>query len=146
LRENTQETNFDCLYCIDAGAHEGELFRANSLASKMFTVYSKIIGVRYLWHALALPIHHLNKAGTTEDEQAMQEGKAPPGHLLTDVGLLEVDPERLAEKLEREVDETVLSEVNISQYQLLLYCGKILKKIMNSISQIRAYVYQSRES
>lgn len=114
--------------------HEGELFRSNSLACKFFTIYSKVIGLEFLWKTLARPINSLNHAGEVEDVKA---GKAESGEApLADVGLLEVDPERLAERLESEIDASVLAEINASQYQLLLYCGRIFKRLVDCMDNV----------
>eukprot|EP01122_Echinamoeba_exundans_P016376 TRINITY_DN826_c1_g1_i1.p1 TRINITY_DN826_c1_g1~~TRINITY_DN826_c1_g1_i1.p1 ORF type:complete len:1830 (+),score=264.46 TRINITY_DN826_c1_g1_i1:54-5543(+) len=114
---------------------EGELFRSNSLACKCFTVYSKVIGLEWLWKTLARAVNSLNHAGELEDAKA---GKAEAGEApLADVGLLEVDPERLAEKLEQDVvDANILAEVASSQYQLLLYCGRIFKRLVDSMDNV----------
>lgn len=113
---------------------EGELFRSNSLACKFFTIYSKVIGLEFLWKTLARAINSLNHAGELEEAKA---GKAEAGEApLADVGLLEVDPERLAEKLERDVDAAVLAEVSSSQYQLLLYCGRIFKRLVDCMDNV----------
>jgi len=61
---------------------EGVLFRSNSLACKMFTVYSKVIGLDYLWATLASAINALDKAGQEEEMKAKGEVK---GLLLEDV-------------------------------------------------------------
>jgi hypothetical protein len=119
---------------------EGELFRASSLACKMYTVYSKVVGVQYLWRTLARSIHTLDDAGQAEDRRQHHGSSTTPpstGQVsMMDLGTLEVDPERLADKLEREVDQAVLTDVSIYQYELLLKTGRIFKKVMDSVNSV----------
>jgi hypothetical protein len=42
------------------------LFRPTSPVSKIIANYNKLVGLKYLWQALALPIHELNDLGATE--------------------------------------------------------------------------------
>jgi hypothetical protein len=120
---------------------EGELFRASSLACKMYTVYSKVVGVQYLWRTLARSIHTLNDAGSAEDKrhEAGSKQATPPstGQVsMIDLGTLEVDPERLAERLEKDVDQSVMTDVTIYQYELLLKTGRIFKRVMDSVNSV----------
>lgn len=127
---------------VQASQMEGELFRSSSLPCKMYSVYAKIIGAPYLWRTLARAIHTLDEAGQAED--ARQSGSSggnsgPPstGHVsMMDLGTLEVDPERLADKLEKDVDDAILSDVAIYQYELLLKTGRIFKKVMDSVDTV----------
>jgi len=48
----------------------------------MYTVYSKVIGLRYLWDTLAVSINDLNRAG--EEEELRNKGEVK-GLLLQDV-------------------------------------------------------------
>jgi hypothetical protein len=125
---------------VEDSQEEGELFRASSLACKMYTIYSKVVGVQYLWKTLARSIHTLDDAGQAEDRrQNAGNSTTPPstGQVsMMDLGTLEVDPERLADKLEKEVDSTVLTDVTIYQYELLLKTGRIFKKVMDSVNAV----------
>lgn len=126
---------------VENSMMEGELFRASSIACKMYTIYSKVLGVQYLWKTLARSIHALDEAGQAEDRRDSGSGpiSAPPssGHVsMIDLGSLEVDPERLADKLEKEVDEAVLADVAIYQYELLLKTSRIFKKVMDSVENV----------
>lgn len=126
---------------VRASQMEGELFRSSSLPCKMYSVYAKIIGAPYLWRTLARAIHTLDEAGQAEDarQSGSSGGSGPPstGHVsMMDLGTLEVDPERLADKLEKEVDDAILSDVAIYQYELLLKTGRIFKKVMDSVDTV----------
>lgn len=39
---------------------EGTLFRSNSAAAKLFTMYMRMTSLRYLWQILVLAVHSLN--------------------------------------------------------------------------------------
>jgi hypothetical protein len=45
---------------IELASEESTLFRANSVAAKMYTAYVKMVGLRYLWHTLVLSVHSIN--------------------------------------------------------------------------------------
>lgn len=125
---------------VESSKMEGELFRASSLPCKMYSIYAKIIGVQYLWRTLARHIHTLNDAGEAEDSRQTNGSTGSPpstGHVsMMDLGTLEVDPERLADKLEREVDEAIMSDIAIYQYELLLKTGRIFKRVVESVSNV----------
>ena len=44
------------------------MFRPTSPVSKIIANYNKIVGLKYLWQALALPIHELNDLGAEESK------------------------------------------------------------------------------
>ena len=48
---------------------EGTLFRSGSLAVKMFSVYSKIVGLPYLWKTLAVNLNVLHQLGNEAHEE-----------------------------------------------------------------------------
>lgn len=119
----------------------GELFRSSSIACKMYTIYSKIVGIQYLWKTLARSIHTLDDAGQSEDKRLTvgDKSSAPPstGQVsMMDLGSLEVDPERLAERLEKEVDEAVMADVSIYQLELLLKTSRIFKRVVDSVNSV----------
>src|SRR4051812_21532920 len=45
---------------VENSADEGTLFRSNSAAAKLFGIFVRIVGLKYLWHMLVLPINTLN--------------------------------------------------------------------------------------
>ena len=46
---------------------ETQLFRGNSLASKAFRAYSRMVGLEYLWHTLARFVHELSHLADVQD-------------------------------------------------------------------------------
>lgn len=49
-------------YEVGKASDVGTLFRANSAAVKLFSLYMKMAALRYLWHTLVLSVHSLNDA------------------------------------------------------------------------------------
>lgn len=131
---------------VDNSAMEGELFRSSSLTCKMYSFYAKIVGAPYLWRTLARSIHTLDEAGAAEDARQQGSGSGgghntanPPstGHVsLMDLGTIEVDPERLADKMEKDVDAAIMADIAIYQYELLLKTGRIFKKVLDSVDNV----------
>jgi hypothetical protein len=54
---------------IQLSESENTLFRGNSLASKMFNTYSKMVGLDYLWQTLGLMMYELNALGTSSSSE-----------------------------------------------------------------------------
>jgi hypothetical protein len=56
---------------------EAILFRANSVAAKLFSNYAKMAILRYLWHVLVLSVHSLNdnaiESFTLEQDQGAHD-------------------------------------------------------------------------
>ncbi len=52
--------------------NEGTLFRANSIASKMFKVYSKIEGLPYLWKTLATHVNAIMASAPDDDPNVLK--------------------------------------------------------------------------
>jgi len=69
------------------------LFRATSFASKMFTTYSKIIGLPYLWNTLGLIMYELRDMGSGEVE-SKYKSKASQRSLMSHTSI-EVDPNKM---------------------------------------------------
>jgi hypothetical protein len=69
------------------------LFRSNSLVTKMTTHCNKVIGLKYLWHALALGIHELNDIGAGDSDNSKYDTRSQPmmsfmAHSSIDVSVL----------------------------------------------------------
>jgi hypothetical protein len=45
---------------VSIADEEGTLFRSNSAAAKLFTLYMRMIALKYTWHVLVLSLHSLN--------------------------------------------------------------------------------------
>lgn len=94
---------------------ETTLFRNNSMASKMFKFYSKVVGTRYLFKTLARFIAEINHLAA--------EAKAGRG-AKSGESLISVDLEIDNTKMENaEADQDLIKEANIMQ--LNLTCQKV---------------------
>jgi hypothetical protein len=106
---------------VESTDNEGSVFRANSFATKMFRVYSKMHGLKYLFSVLSIPILELK--GQIEQENVT----------------LEVDPNKLEEG-----DDTASN-----RWQLLLITQKLFTAIIRSANEIppalRNVIYTVKE-
>lgn len=93
------------------------LFRANSLASKLFKHYSKMIGCEFLWHRLALILHELNQAGEPNNGEKKGSSSTEMQSFLS--VNLEVNPDLV------ESDE----DLELNKLQLELAAGKIYRTL-----------------
>jgi hypothetical protein len=89
-----------------ATSDELTIFRANSIACKIFKAYSRLIGLRYIWKMFAGPLAHLQKESNESE--------------------MEVDPERIEEG----ADEMA------NKWQLMLTAQKIFTAIERSLEYI----------
>jgi hypothetical protein len=53
---------------IQLAESENTLFRGNSMASKMFNTYSKMVGLDYLWQTLGLIMYELSALSKAEPQ------------------------------------------------------------------------------
>jgi hypothetical protein len=114
------------------------LFRGNSVATKMFKYYSKIVGLPYLFHTLAGNIFEIcanAEADAKQADTANEATKTPRSIGAPDLKLDAVV--RHSFHIDVEVDPTKLSEASdedVNTYSLLLYCQRILSSIFKSSS------------
>eukprot|EP01122_Echinamoeba_exundans_P010337 TRINITY_DN3848_c0_g1_i2.p1 TRINITY_DN3848_c0_g1~~TRINITY_DN3848_c0_g1_i2.p1 ORF type:complete len:338 (-),score=98.21 TRINITY_DN3848_c0_g1_i2:86-1099(-) len=104
---------------------EGVLFRNNSLASKEFKFFSKLVGIKYLFHSFARFIHELNKLALEE-----ARGTSVDSSTSLIAMSMEVDPNRMKEG----EDESLSTDANA--LQLSLACQKIFNMICSSIKNM----------
>jgi hypothetical protein len=115
---------------------ENTIFRNDSMASKWFKFYCKIVGVRYIFNELARFIYELNKisevrakATETTDSMASQSSKPQLSSSKSLLSLeMEVDPNKYGDSAFTD------SEANV--YQLILACQKVFTAIRTSLSDI----------
>lgn len=122
---------------VNACQLENQLFRSNSVASKMYKFYSRIVGVKYLFHCIARVIRELEVLGrkAIRDAASNSHGAdhgvdniSPPGSALNaanGVSLLNVSMELDATK--QSADDDIDAET--SRLQLKLICQKIISVI-----------------
>jgi len=92
-------------------ASASTLFRNDSVASKVFNHYCKMISLPYLWKTLAYPVNELILLGDKEDSQKKTERDT-----LVELGSMEVDPNKLETYSEQ--------DLAVNQLQLLLIAQK----------------------
>lgn len=63
---------------VARASQAGTLFRANSIAAKLFGVYIKMAALRYLWHTLVLSVHSLNDAAVEASVDDGESSEPPP--------------------------------------------------------------------
>jgi neurofibromin 1 len=100
---------------IQLAESENTLFRGNSMASKMFNTYCKMVGLEYLWETLGLIMYELAAISKIEDDNAIM--------LKTS---MEVDPHRM------EGNEDIFT----NQLQLKLFAHKLWKAIIASEKKV----------
>lgn len=104
--------------CLD----ENTLFRSNSVASKMYKFYSRIVGIKYLYHCIARMIMELEVLG----QKSMIAAEAPAekkGDGSNSVSILQVTME-LDTDVDVVADGNIDTDTNLLQLQLI--CQKIL--------------------
>lgn len=97
---------------------EGTMFRQNSLATKLFSHYAKLVSLPYLWHTLALIIHELNDMS----QKSRQSAYITDQKSILSSANIELDPTKMSED-----DDT---DINALECRLLVQ--KIFKAITNS--------------
>eukprot|EP01121_Diplochlamys_sp_Union-15-3_P018028 TRINITY_DN6479_c0_g3_i1.p1 TRINITY_DN6479_c0_g3~~TRINITY_DN6479_c0_g3_i1.p1 ORF type:complete len:651 (-),score=81.74 TRINITY_DN6479_c0_g3_i1:50-1891(-) len=115
---------------VSHSVEEGTLFRSESIACKMFSIYAKLIGLPYLWHSFSRIIFDLNTVGDQEggiNTSTKNEGAA---YELAKLGM-EVDPGRMEEMLSEDS-----SDLTINQYSLQLYAQKLFNAIKESLPNL----------
>jgi hypothetical protein len=109
---------------VKRNLEENTIFRNNSMASKWFKFYSKIVGIKYLFDHLARFIFELNKIS---DLRNKTEAEASGGNSLLTLDM-EVDPSKFGN------DAFTDSEANV--YQLILACQKVFTAFNKSVGAI----------
>lgn len=105
---------------------ENQLFRSNSVASKMYKFYSRIVGIKYLFHCLGRVIQELEVLGK---KSAMRRQDT-----AQEVSILNVTMELDLDKYDGtgssfgDIAETVDAHTNLLQLQLI--CQKILNVLI----------------
>lgn len=110
---------------------ENTIFRGNSITSKLFKFYSKILGVRFLWSKTARLIIELNNIGA----ERMKEESKPPSRDNSGGGSsllsmeMEIDPNKTGTS---DTDEDTQANV----YQLIVTCQKIFGSLLRSLKEM----------
>lgn len=104
---------------------ENTLFRSNSVASKMYKFYSRIVGIKYLYHCIARVILELEVLGKKQ-QQAMNNPKNT-AETENEVSLLAVSMEL---DTEHDLADDVDTDTNLLQLQLI--CQKIMTVLVKT--------------
>jgi hypothetical protein len=110
---------------------ENTIFRNNSVASKSFKFYSRVVGIPYLWKCMARVIYELEVLGNRSKDREKTVGGDNSTSLLKMT--MEVDMDRYGDDTATDVD----SEVN--SLQLKLTCQKLFSVLVkNGVADIPA--------
>lgn len=104
---------------------ENTLFRSNSVASKMYKFYSRIVGIKYLYHCIARVILELEVLGKKQQQAIANPKRANDAE--NEVSLLSVSMELDTEK---DLADDVDTDTNLLQLQLI--CQKILMVLIKT--------------
>jgi len=87
---------------VESSNKEGTLFRANSISSKMFTTYSRVIALKYVWKIFAYPVAELDHMAQVATGETSGEG----GSKTTIMGpmAMEVDPSKMEEAADEQIN------------------------------------------
>jgi hypothetical protein len=99
-----------------ASGESNTVFRQNSLATKMFKFYSRMVGIGYLFNTLARYVAELDVSSKQKTEE---------NEILTSTIDIEVDPTKISE-----------GDENINTLQLMLVVQKLFNAIMKSSKNI----------
>jgi hypothetical protein len=110
---------------INSGS-ENTIFRQNSMASKMFKFYSKVVGTKYLYFTMATVINELStfsRPGVTVNGETVAVAEDPEnGASLLNIEM-ELDPNKLSNPD---------ADTESNAIQLALACQKILSAIIKN--------------
>jgi len=112
---------------INSSKDTGTLFRSNSAANRLFTVYSKIIGLKYLWETLALPVNELALKYEEEEQQPKDDLES------RSIMAASFKMDRIEEQESGEIDA---HELAANTYLLLLTLTNMFARISKSYNRI----------
>jgi len=87
---------------VESSNKEGTLFRANSISSKMFTTYSRVIALEYVWTIFAYPVaelDHMAEVASGESGESNQSQTTIMGPMA-----MEVDPSKMDEAADDQIN------------------------------------------
>ena len=108
---------------VTACLEENTLFRSNSVASKMYKFYSRIVGIKYLYHCIARVIMELEVLGQKSIAADAKDPEDKEKDSANAVSLLNVTME-LDTQMDFVTEGTIDTDTNLLQLQLI--CQKIL--------------------
>ena len=112
-------------YEVQTCKAENTLFRNNSVASKMYKFFSRIVGIKYLFNCIARVIAELEILGRRQ--QAGIDGAAKGGDSANEVSLLSMNMELDQTKA---LGDDIDTDTNLLQLQLI--CRKLLTVIIKT--------------
>lgn len=101
---------------------ETTIFRGNSVASKMFTAYARMVGIRYLYRTIGRLIKEL---------EMMSSDKSESGRISNEASLMSLDIELDM----NQIDENEIIDEDVNAQSLQFTCQKIFSEIRKSSSQ-----------
>jgi len=145
---------------VQQSEHENTLFRGNSIVTKMFKFYSKIVGLPYLFTTLAPIIYEICSTADPDVKANDNDSLSRLSQKSSDIELdergsisLKLDTTiKHAFKFNVEVDPTKMTEQDdsdVNTYSLLLFSQKILVAIFKSATycpiELREFLRNVRE-
>jgi hypothetical protein len=112
-------------YEVQTCLHENTLFRNNSVASKMYKFFSRIVGIKYLFNCIARVILELEVLGRKQmgDKQASKEAQTGPNEVSLLSMTMELDQTKA-------LGDDIDTDTNLLQLQLI--CQKLLNVLIKS--------------
>jgi hypothetical protein len=89
---------------VGASNKEGTLFRANSVSTKIFNCYARMIGIHYVWTIFALPVTELNVMAIRAEGREDDDGDTTHTTTLLGPVIMEVDPSKMEEAADEQVN------------------------------------------
>jgi len=110
------------------------VFRQNSAVSKMITHFDKIIGLKFLWQILAVPVHELNDLAVQESGENPQNdlsryetsNKTAMQSSFYRSTSFEIDPNKM--------DETNKAFLNENVIRLMLYAQHLFNAVVGNVN------------
>jgi hypothetical protein len=112
---------------VRACKHENTLFRNNSVASRMYKFYSRIVGIKYLFNCIARVILELEVLGREQISVSTKKESDPEVAAGRSTSLLSMSMELDQTKA---LDDDMDTETNLLQLQLI--CQKLLNVLIKT--------------
>jgi len=111
---------------VAASNREGTLFRANSVPTKLFSCYCRIVALEYLWNVFAKPVTELNFMAQRSGAEENSKAESTVQTTLLGPVVFEVDPTKMDDA----------SEQSVNTLQLWLIAQKLLTSFMKTVHQL----------
>lgn len=107
---------------VTKSTSEGTLFRQNSVSSKMFNSYARLVGLPFVFGIFALPVNILQADAKHADKQKGSGSEGTEMSALSGPMTMELDPTKLSEA----------SDAKVNTLQLWLVAERLLSALLKS--------------